>query len=347
LTIKLTKLIATEDTEDIKKFLEVQKPFYKKVFGRRRHKKKMLLKNFDELMSRVKSLPKKRVVVAAAADEKIIKLAKAIDAAGIADCLLVGNRDKIQSLAKGNGTNIKPDHIVHVETSDEKAMAEKAVSLIKENQADLIMKGHLHTAVFLKAVLNDNGALRGNGLLSQASVFEKMSGNGLLLISDCAMNICPNLDQKRQIIKNSVKLAGKIGYPKPLVAILAAVETVNPEMPETTDAAVLSKMGERGQLGNCVIDGPLALDNAVSMESARHKGINSPVAGKADILIVPDIRTGNVLHKSLVYFAKKKVAAVIMGANIPIIFPSRTDFMESKLLSVALAAYLSRNNELT
>jgi len=308
---------------------------------------KMIIKTFDELVNRVKSLPKKRVAVAAAADEKIIKLAKAMDAAGIADYLLVGNMDEIQSLAKRNGADIKPDQIVHVDSRDETVIADQAVSLVKENKADLIMKGHLHTAVFLKALLNNNGALRGNGLLSQVSVFEKMSGNGFLLISDCAMNICPNLDQKRQIIKNSIKLAGKIGYLKPRVAILAAVETVNPEMPETIDAAVLSKMGERGQLGDCVIDGPLALDNAVSMESARHKGINSPVAGRADILIVPDIRTGNVLHKSLVYFAKKRVAAVIMGAKIPIIFPSRTDFMESKLLSVALAGYLLKNNKVT
>ena len=296
-------------------------------------------------MSQVKSLPKKRVAVAAAADEKIIKLAKAMDEAGIADYLLVGDKDEIRSLANENGITIKPDQVVHVDSRDETVIADQAVSLVMENKADLIMKGHLHTAVFLKAILNNNGALRGNGLLSQVSLFEKDSGTGFLLISDCAMNIRPNLHQKGQIIKNSVKLAGKIGYLKPRVAILAAVETVNPEMPETMDAAVLSKMGERGQLGDCLIDGPLALDNAVSRESARHKGINGPVAGRADILVVPDIGTGNILHKSLVYFAKKRTAAVVMGAKIPVIFPSRTDVMESKLLSVALAAYLLKNND--
>ncbi len=300
----------------------------------------MLIKNFDELISRVKSLPRKRVVIAAAADGKTIELAEAMESSGIADYLLVGDRDEIRSLAKRDGADIKPDHIVHVDSRDETAVAEKAVSLVREKQADLIMKGYLPTGVFLKSILDKKNQLRGNGLLSQVSVFEKGCGEGLRLISDCAMNICPGLEEKRLIIKNSIKLAGKIGYLRPRVALLSAVETVNPEMPETIDAAVLSKMAQRGQMGNCLLDGPLALDNAVSLESARHKGINGPVAGRADILIVPDIRMGNGLHKSLVYFAKKRVVGIVMGAKIPIIFTSRSDPLDSKLLSVALAAYL-------
>ena len=303
----------------------------------------ILLRNFDELIDRVKSLPRKRVVIAAAADGKTVELAEAMQSSAIADYLLVGDRERICFLAKRDGTDIKTDHIVHVDSGDEAAIAEKAVSLVLEKQADLIMKGYLPTGVFLKSILNKRNQLRGSGLLSQVTVFEKGFGEGFRLISDCAMNICPGLEQKCQIIKNSIELAGKIGYLQPRVALLSAVETVNPEMPETIDAAVLSKMAERGQIGNCLLDGPLALDNAVSLESARHKGIDGPVAGRADILIVPDIRMGNGLHKSLVYFAKKKVAAVVMGAKIPIIFTSRADPLESKLLSVALAAYLMRS----
>lgn len=303
----------------------------------------MILKNFNDLMSRVKSLPKKRVVVAAAADEKSIALAKAVDSSGIADYLLVGDGNKIQLMAKAAGANIKPDCIVDVDSKDETVVMERAISLVRENREGLIMKGHLSTAVFLKAILDKKNNLRNNHLLSQASVFEKRSGDGLIIVSDCAVNICPDLHQKRQIIKNCIKLAGSIGYIKPRVAILAAVETVNPEMPETMDAAILSKMAERGQLGECLVDGPLALDNAISVESARNKGLDGPVAGNADILIVPDVRMGNGLHKSLVYFARKKVPALVMGARVPIIFNSRSDPMESRLLSVALAAYLLSN----
>lgn len=302
----------------------------------------MMLKNFDDLIVRVKSLPKKKVVVVAAAEKQVIEVVKALDSSRIADFLLIGDRKKIQSLAKMSGLNLKPGHIVDIESKSDIKMAEKAVSLIEENKADLIMKGHIPTAVFLKPILNKNNKLRGNGLLNQVSVFEKTPGDGLHIMGDCAINISPGLEQKRQIIMNTLKLARKIGYASPRVALLAAVETVNPNMPETLDAAVLSKMAERGQMEDCQIDGPLSLDSAISIESANRKGINNGVAGKADILIVPDIRMGNGLHKSLVYFAVKKVAGLVLGANMPIIMSSRSDTIESQHISIALAAYLLR-----
>lgn len=303
-----------------------------------------MIKNFDELIASVKSLPKKRVVVVAAAEKQVIEVMKAVDTSGIADFLLLGDRNEISSLAKMTGLNLKPEHIVDIESKSEIKMAEKAVSMIEENKADLIMKGHIPTAVFLKPILNKNSCLRGNGLLNQVSVFEKNSGDGLRIMGDCAINISPNLEQKRQIIKNALKLAWRIGYDVPRVAMLAAVETVNPNMPETLDAAVLSKMWERGQMADCQIDGPLSLDSAISIESAHRKGLNNGVAGKADILIVPDIRMGNGLHKSLVYFAVKKVAGLVLGAKMPIIMSSRSDTIESQHISIALAAYLSRED---
>jgi phosphate butyryltransferase len=298
----------------------------------------MQLKNFAELNFRVKSLPKKRVVIAAAAQKDLIKLAKTMEEAGLADSLLVGDRDRIQLLADELRIKLQPGQIIDVK--EEKPAAAKAVALVRENQADLIMKGQIPTAVFLRAILDKDAGLRGTGFLSQVSVFEKISGDGLQLLSDCAINIAPGLMEKQKILENGVQLARRIGYPRPRVAILAPVETVTADMPETIDAAVLSKMAEREQREDYLVDGPLALDNAVSTEAARSKGIDSPIAGKADLLIVPHILVGNVLHKSLVYFAQKKVAGIVMGAQIPIIMSSRSDSTESKLLSVALAAYL-------
>lgn len=298
----------------------------------------MLVRNFDQLNNWVKSMPKKKVVIAVAENNDIIKLAKIMEESGIADCLLVGDSNRIRLIAKESGIELKPEQIVHV--SDEKQAAEKAVSLVRENKADLIMKGHIPTADFLKPVLDKDRGLRGNGLLSQVTVFEKVSGQGFQFLSDCAVNISPGLLQKRQIIKNCVQLAKKIGYSQPRVALLASLETVTPDMPETIEAAQLSKLEEQEQGQDYFVYGPLALDNAVSMEAAQCKGINGNVAGRADILIVPDIQVGNVLHKALVYFAQKRVAGLVLGAKIPIIMSSRSDNTESKLLSVALASYL-------
>jgi len=285
-------------------------------------------------------MPKKKVAIAAAENKDIIKLAKIMEESGIADCLLVGDSLRIGLLAKELGLEFKPEQIVHV--GNEQQAAEKAVSLVKENKADLIMKGHITTAVFLKSIIDKNHGLRANGLLNQVTVFEKVSGQGFQFLSDCAVNICPKISQKREIIKNCVQLAKKVGYTQPRVALLASLETVTPDMPQTIEAAELCKLEEQeqGQRRDYFVDGPLALDNAVSMEAAQCKGINGNVAGRADILIVPDIHVGNALHKSLVYFARKRVVGLLIGAKIPIIMSSRSDNTESKLLSAAMASYL-------
>lgn len=202
------------------------------------------------------------------------------------------------------------------------------------------MKGLLPTSTFMKAVLNKEKGLRSEQLVSQITVTDNISGTGLNFITDCAMNISPDLNAKKEILENAVYLANKMGYNCPKVAILTAIETVNPVMQETIDAAILSKMNDRGQIKNCIVDGPFALDNAISQESAMHKGIESDVAGKADILLVSDIRMGNVLHKAITYYANKPVGSVIIGTTVPLVMTSRSDSIEDKLISIALSSYL-------
>jgi len=178
-------------------------------------------------------------------------------------------------------------------------------------------------------------------LISQVSVFDKEYGEGLQLLTDCAIAIKPSIDEKKLIIENSIELANKLGYQNPKVALLSALELVNPAIQDTVDAAILCKMSDRGQIKGGIIDGPFALDNAISPDAAKHKGMVGDVAGNADILVVPDLQVGNVLTKALTFYAHKDVAAAIMGAGAPIIMTSRSDFMKNKLLSIVLASYIS------
>lgn len=200
------------------------------------------------------------------------------------------------------------------------------------------MKGHVSTGGLLKAVLNKEFGLRKGGVISHLALFEVPTYHKVIGLTDAAMNISPDLKEKGEIIKNSVEFMNKLGYEKPKVATVCAVEAVNPAMPDTLDAAILSKMADRKQIPNCIIDGPLAFDNAVSAESAHHKGIESVVAGDADLLMAPDIEAGNVMYKSFIFFSQAKAAAVILGAASPIVLTSRADSDETKLNSIKLAA---------
>ncbi|MFC7394153.1 phosphate butyryltransferase [Scopulibacillus cellulosilyticus] len=229
--------------------------------------------------------------------------------------------------------------IVHTE-SEQEAAAE-AVRAVSGNKADVLMKGLLPTAVLLKAVLNKEYGIRSGKTLSHVAAFEVPGYKQLIFVTDPGMNITPDLEQKADIINNAVQVARSVGCDQPKVALLAAVETVNPKMPATVDAAVLTQMNRRGQITNCIVDGPLALDNAVSLEAAAHKKLTSPVAGQADILVVPNIEAGNMLYKSLVYFSGAKVGAIVTGAKAPIILTSRSDTPENKLTSILLAVRAS------
>ncbi|MCM3765203.1 phosphate butyryltransferase [Neobacillus niacini] len=292
----------------------------------------------ESLIDKATQSNRKTVAVAAAEDEEVMEAVLDALERDLADFLLIGDEEKINTilnLKKYDWKNGKQVRIV--QAGSQADAAELAVKAIFNKEAEVVMKGNLPTNIILKAVLNKEYGLRTGNVLSHTAVFEVPGYDRFILVTDAAMNIAPDLEQKVQIIKNAVSIANSIGIQNPKVAPIAAVEVVNPAMQATLDAAALTMMNKRGQLSGCIIDGPLALDNAVSSLAAEHKGIQSDVAGQADILLVPAIETGNVLYKSLIYFAGAKVGAVIAGAKAPIVLTSRADSAESKLYSLALA----------
>lgn len=298
-----------------------------------------MIKTLDELILAVKDQDIKKIAIASAEDDGLIELVKICIEQNIAEFILVGDQSKIRELLTSEDVDHTKLEIINL--PDHKEAAEKAVQLVVDKKANVVMKGLMHTSIFLKAILDKEKGLREGNLISQVTVYEKADNSGLQLLTDCAMNISPNLDEKRQIINNAVNLARRIGYDKPKVAILSAIETVNPDIPDTMEAAVLSKMADRGQIKNAIVDGPFALDNAISKEAANQKGITGEVAGNADIIVCPNLQVGNALHKALTYYANKRITTAIMGTSAPIVMTSRTDPVDVKLLSVALAIYIA------
>jgi phosphate butyryltransferase len=215
------------------------------------------------------------------------------------------------------------------------------MTLLAEGLAQVAMKGKVDTATFLRAALDRELGLRTGALLSHVAVFDMVDLERLILVSDAGVNIAPNLEQKADIIRNAITVAHRLGLEKPRIAVLASTETVNPRIPANVEAAALAKMADRNQITGAVVDGPLALDNAISPDAAEDKEIISNVAGRADILICPDIEAGNMLVKSIVYFARHPMAGVVVGARAPLIVPSRSDTFESKLGSLALGVVMA------
>ncbi|PEI74917.1 phosphate butyryltransferase [Bacillus wiedmannii] len=290
----------------------------------------------EHLIDQVAGQPKKTVAVAVAEDHEVIEaVAKAIKLQ-LAQFRLYGNQEKIMGMLQEHGLQTS-EHIEVIAAASSAEAAELSVKAVRNGEADVLMKGNIPTANILKAVLNKEWGLRKGSVLSHVAAFEVPNYDRLIFVTDAAMNIAPDVTQKAAIIQNTVEVAQAIGIDLPKVAPIAAVEVVNPAMQATIDAAMLTQMNRRGQIKNCVVDGPLALDNAVSQIAAEHKGIVSDVAGKADILLVPTIEAGNVLYKSLVYFADAKVGAMIAGAKAPIVLTSRADSAETKVYSLALA----------
>ena len=276
------------------------------------------------------------MAVAVAEDHEVIEaVAKAITLQ-LAQFRLYGNQEKIMGMLQEHGLQTS-EHIEVIAATSNAEAAELSVKSVRNGEADVLMKGNIPTANILKAVLNKEWGLRKGSVLSHVAAFEVPNYNRLIFVTDAAMNIAPDVTQKAAIIQNTVEVARAIGIELPKVAPIAAVEVVNPAMQATIDAAMLTQMNRRGQIKDCIVDGPLALDNAVSQIAAEHKGIVSDVAGKADILLVPTIEAGNVLYKSLVYFADAKVGAMIAGAKAPIVLTSRADSAETKVYSLALA----------
>ncbi|MGG5255125.1 phosphate butyryltransferase [Neobacillus sp. SM06] len=292
----------------------------------------------NELVDRAARYPLKTVAVAAAEDEEVIDAIANAISSNLAKFLLFGNKERIVQLLKEKNPNLLADgKVILIDVPSKETAAESAVKAVSGGEADVLMKGNLSTPLLLKAVLNKEYDLRTGRILSHTAVFEVPGFERFVLITDSAINIAPNLEQKGQIIENAVAIAKSIGIELPKVAPIAAVETINPAMPATVDAAALTLMNRRGQLNGCMVDGPLALDNAISSFAAEHKGIQSEVAGRADILLVPTLEVGNALYKSLVYFAKAKVGGVVSGSKVPIVVTSRSDTAENKLCSLALA----------
>ncbi|EOO18971.1 phosphate butyryltransferase [Bacillus cereus] len=290
----------------------------------------------EHLIDQAAGQPKKTVAVAVAEDHEVIEaVAKAIKLQ-LAQFRLYGNQEKIIGMLQEHELQTS-EHIEVIAAASSAEAAELSVKSVSNGEADVLMKGNIPTANILKAVLNKEWGLRKGSVLSHVAAFEVPNYDRLIFVTDAAMNIAPDVTQKAAIIQNTVEVAQAIGIDLPKVAPIAAVEVVNPAMQATIDAAMLTQMNRRGQIKNCVVDGPLALDNAVSQIAAEHKGIVSDVAGKADILLVPTIEAGNVLYKSLVYFANAKVGAMIAGAKAPIVLTSRADSAETKVYSLALA----------
>ncbi|MCL6616222.1 MAG: phosphate butyryltransferase [Anoxybacillus ayderensis] len=291
----------------------------------------------QSLITKATQFPEATVAVAAAEDEEVLKAVAQALQAGFGRFILYGDESVLSRLVPEYVQDENRDAIRIVHASTKEEAAHMAVKAVHGKEASVLMKGNVPTATILKAVLNKEYGLRTGRVLSHVALFDVPHYGRPILVTDAAMNIAPDLQQKTEIIMNAVQVAKAIGIHTPKVAPLAAVEVVNPAMPATIDAAALSLMNQRGQLKDCIVDGPLALDNAISVESAQHKGIQSSVAGHADILVVPNIETGNVLYKSLVYFARAQVGAIIAGAKAPIVLTSRADSAESKLYSLALA----------
>ena len=290
--------------------------------------------DFETMLQELKNGSPRTIAVGAAEDKDVLLSVENARRIGIAQAILTGSKAKIEKIAAENGIDPRNYEIVDVSDPEEACLA--AVDLVRQGNAALPMKGFVDTSVMLKAVLHKERGLRGNSLISHVGVLKVAGFERLFFISDSAMTIAPDVKSKADIIRNAVRVAHAFGLEEPKVAVLCAVEKVNNKMPATLDAEELTRMNERGEITGCLVKGPLQLDNAVSMEAARHKGICHPVAGQADILIAPDIEAGNILNKSMEYFARAEKSGVIMGARTPIILTSRASSDRAKLNSIAL-----------
>lgn len=292
------------------------------------------MKAFEEIIKLAKEKGPKKIVVAAAEEKPVLKAIKAAIEENIVKAILVGDELKIRNIC--TEIELNTDTVEIINMPDVSEASRKAVSLVSSNKADIIMKGFVDTSIILKAILDKEIGLRTGKILSHAAVFELEKYHKILFITDAAMNISPNLDQKKQILENTVELAHALGIKKPKVAIICAKEKVNKKMIHTVDAAELVKLNENDDIQNCLVAGPFALDNAISKEASKHKKIDSPVAGDADILLMPNIETGNVLYKALTFFSNSKNAGILLGTKAPVVLTSRSDTEIAKLYSIAL-----------
>ena len=274
-----------------------------------------MLENFNSIRELLLSGPKRTVAIATAADEEVQKAARIIEEDGLAEVILV---------CESNGA----------------IAALKAAKLVRNGKADVLMKGFVNTGDFLRAVLDKENGIRGKGILSHLAAFETPGQKRLIIMTDGGMNLCPTLEEKVKILDNAVKALHKLGLECPKVAALCANEVVNPKLPSSIDAAALKQLNIEGEIAGCIVEGPIAFDVAISAEAAKHKNIESRIAGKTDLFLVPGIDSGNIMGKVLMSCAGAKMAGVVLGADAPIVLASRSDNAESKLNSLALACAL-------
>lgn len=298
-----------------------------------------MIKSFNDVLKFAKERGPKTISVACAQDSEVLKAVNEAKKMGIVEAILVGDKEKIEEIGKNLDIDLSSYEIIDIKDLSEASL--KAVELVSTGKAHLVMKGLVDTSIILKAVLNGEVGLRTGNVLSHIAVFDVPNYDRLFFVTDAAMNIAPDLQTKKQIIENGVKVAHALDIDTPKVGVICAKEKVNPKMPATVDAEELEKMNKNGDITGCIVGGPFALDNAVSMEAAKHKGIEHPVAGKADILMVPTIEAGNVLYKSMVFFADTKNAGIIVGAKAPVVLTSRADTDETKLHSIALGVLMA------
>jgi len=290
---------------------------------------------YERLIAFAKQVPPATTVVAHPCDETSLRGAVEAAHLGIITPILVGPAAKISAVAQKHGIEIARYEIVDAPHSD--AAAAKAVALIHEGKGELLMKGSLHTDELMREVTSSKTGLRTARRISHVFIMDVPTHSDTLFITDAAINIFPDLDAKRDIVQNAIDLFTQVGLGTPRVAILSAVETVTSKIPSTIEAAALCKMADRGQITGGILDGPLAFDNAVDPEAAAIKGIKSAVAGRAQILVVPDLEAGNMLAKNLTFLAKADAAGIVLGARVPIILTSRADSVRSRMASCAMA----------
>ena len=301
-----------------------------------------MAKSFEEILNQVKSCSKKKVSVAVAQDENVLEAVKEAKERGIADSVLVGDADQIKVIADSIGMNLADYEVIDVKDVTEAALT--AVKLVHDGKADMYMKGLIDTKGFLKSVLNKEVGLRTGKPLSHVCVFDVKGIDHLLFLTDVAFIPYPTLEDKVNIINNTVEICEVCGVHNPKVAPLAAVEVVNPKMPVTVEAAELTRMNEAGEITGCIVDGPLSLDLAICPEAAKHKGTTDrKIVGDADILLFPDIHAGNITYKAMVHTAELVNGNLITGTKAPVILTSRSDSVEVKINSLALGAVVAEN----
>ena len=290
---------------------------------------------YEHLVAKAKQVAAASTIVVHPCDESSLRGPVEAAALGIIKPILVGPAARIKKVASEHGIKISDFQVIDAPHSE--AAAERAVELVHEGKGELLMKGSLHTDELMRAVTNSKTGLRTARRISHVFIMDVPTYSETLFVTDAAINISPDLDAKRDIIQNAVDLFTQVGLGTPRVAILSAVETVTAKIPSTIDAAALCKMADRGQITNAILDGPLAFDNAISPEAAKIKGIQSPVAGKAQILVVPDLEAGNMLAKNLIFLSKADSAGLVLGARVPVVLTSRADSVRSRMASCAAA----------